>query len=542
MVVQRATFTVDPMCFAVRSAASMITRREFIQVTTASAAAIPLALRAQQSAGEISSRLFRHSVASGDPLTDRVILWTRVTPPAGSADASGSARAIEVSWHIASDEAMTQIVSQGTALAAEAKDFTVKIDAGGLRPGRTYYYAFTSGGERSPIGRTKTLPERGNARMLLASVCCSNYPAGYFNVYRCLANRPDLDAVVHLGDYIYEFANGRYGDGTASGRIPIPRGEAVTLADYRNRYATYRSDIDLQDAHRLHPFIVVWDDHELANDAWSGGAANHDPATEGDWQTRRAGAYRAYLEWMPVRESTQPGIRLYRSFHFGDLTDLIMLDTRGLRDQQVDGRDAAALADPRRSLFGAEQEAWFFDQLRASQKAGTRWRFLGQQILFSPLTPPGIPVQRPDVWDGYPAERSRVLDVIDQDKISNVVVLTGDIHSSWALDVPRMPWGPGYKAATGGGSLAVELVTPAISSPPLFASASQRDAANMLRPLAPHLKYLEGEHRGYVLMDVTRDRVQADWYHVPSVDQRAAQEAKVVSFVCERGSSRLAPA
>jgi alkaline phosphatase D len=512
-----------------------ISRREFLQVTTASAAAIPLALRARQSAGEITSRLFRHSVASGDPLTDRVILWTRITPPR-SRSATGP---IEVSWQITSDEALTQVVSSGTATAAEEKDFTVKVDAGGLRPGRTYYYAFTTGGERSPIGRTKTLPERGNARMRLASVCCSNYPAGYFNVYRCLANRPDLDAVVHLGDYIYEFANGRYGDGTALGRIPQPAGEATTLADYRSRYATYRTDIDLQDAHRLHPFIVVWDDHELANDAWSGGAANHDPS-EGDWQTRRTGAYRAYLEWMPVRESTQPGIRLYRSFRFGDLTDLIMLDTRGLRDAQVDGRDAVALADPRRSLFGAEQEAWFFEQLRASQKADTRWRFLGQQVLFAPLTPPGIPVQRPDVWDGYPAERTRVLDVLERDKISNVVILTGDIHSSWALDIPRMPWGSGYTGTTGAGSLAVELVAPAISSPPLFASASQRDAANLLRPLVPHLKFLEGEHRGYVLLDITRDRVQADWYHVPSVDERAATEARAASFVCERGSSRLA--
>jgi len=514
-----------------------ITRREFIQTATASAAAIPLAIRAQQSQGDSGSRLFRHGVASGDPLTDRVMLWTRVSPP----ESRSATTPLEVAWQIASDEALTQIVARGTAPAAEERDYTVKVDAGGLRPGRVYYYAFTAGGERSPIGRTKTLPDRGNARLRIASVSCSNYPAGYFNVYRCVANRPDLDAVVHLGDYIYEFANGRYGDGTAAGRVPIPRGEAVTLADYRNRYATYRSDIDLQEAHRVHPFIVVWDDHELANDAWSGGATNH-TANQGDWQTRRSEAYKAYLEWMPVRESTQPGIRLYRSFRFGDLSDLIMLDTRALRDQQVDGRDAAALADPRRSLFGAEQEAWFFDQLRASQRADTRWRLLGQQILFSALSPPGFPVQRPDVWDGYPAQRNRVLDVIEHDKISNVAILTGDIHSSWALDVSRDPWGKGYDATSGAGSLAVELVTPAVSSPPFFGTASQRDAAKMLQPLARHLKYLEGEHRGYILLDLSRDRLQADWYHVPGVDTRSAEESKAVSFVCEHGSSRLARA
>ena len=514
-----------------------ITRREFIQTATASAAAIPLAIRAQQSAGEVTSRLFRHGVASGDPLTDRVMLWTRVTPPA----TQSATTPIDVSWQIASDEALTQIVARGTTTTAEARDFTVKVDAGGLRPGRVYYYAFTTGGERSPIGRTKTLPERGNARMRLASVSCSNYPAGYFNVYRCLANRPDLDAVVHLGDYIYEFANGRYGDGTAAGRVPIPTGETVTLDDYRHRYATYRSDIDLQDAHRLHPFIVVWDDHELANDAWSGGAANHS-ADQGDWQTRRLGAYKAYLEWMPVRESTQPGIRLYRSFRFGDLSDLIMLDTRALRDQQVDGRDAAALADPRRSLMGSEQEAWCFDQLRASQKADTRWRLLGQQILFAPLSLPGFPVQRPDVWDGYPAARTRVFDVLEREKIGNVAILTGDIHSSWALDVPRDPWGKGYDATSGSGSVAVELVTPAISSPPFFASASQADAAKMLLPLARHLKFLEGEHRGYILLDISRDRLEADWYHVPGVDTRSVEESKVAGFVCEHGSFRLARA
>ena len=514
-----------------------ITRREFIQAATVSAAAIPLAIRAQQSHGDSGSRLFRHGVASGDPLTDRVMLWTRVSPP----ETRSATAPIDVAWQIASDEALTQIVARGTASTAEARDYTVKVDAGGLRPGRVYYYAFTVGGERSPIGRTKTLPERGNARLRLASVSCSNYPAGYFNVYRCIANRPDLDAVVHLGDYIYEFANGRFGDGTAAGRVPIPRGEAVTLADYRNRYATYRSDIDLQEAHRVHPFIVVWDDHELANDAWSGGAGNH-TAGQGDWQTRRMGAYKAYLEWMPVRESTQPGVRLYRSFRFGDLSDLIMLDTRALRDQQVDGRDAAALADPRRSILGAEQEEWLFTQLRASQKAETRWRLLGQQILFSPLSLPGLPVQRPDVWDGYAPARARVFDVLEREKIGNVAVLTGDIHSSWALDVPRDPWGNAYDAASGAGSLAVELVTPAVSSPPFFANANQAQAAKMLTTLARHLKFLEGEHRGYVLLDVSRERLQADWYHVPGVDTRSTDESKVAGFVCEHGSSRLARA
>jgi alkaline phosphatase D len=509
-----------------------ITRRQFIQGAAASAALFPLGVRAEQAASDPAQRLFRHGVASGDPLTDRVMLWTRVT--------RNAAGPIDVQWQIASDERLGQIVAQGTAQAATERDYTVKVDVGNLRPGRTYYYAFTAGGERSPIGRTKTLPDRAD-RLRFASVSCSNYPAGYFNVYRCVANRPDLDAVLHLGDYIYEFANARYGDGSASGRVPLPAGEASTLEDYRNRYATYRSDVDLQEAHRLHPFIVVWDDHESANDAWSGGAGNHDPLKEGTWATRFAAAYRAYREWMPIRESPDTGIHLYRSFRFGDLADLIMLDTRGLRDQQLPGNDLAALSDPKRSLLGAAQESWFFEQLRASQRAGSRWRILGQQILFTPLSPPGFPVANTDVWDGYAPARNRVFDMLASDRITDVAILTGDIHSSWAMDVPRSPW-TGYDPTTGAGSVAIELVTPAISSPPFFASPELRKRAAVLQPLARHLKFLDGEKRGYVLLDVTRDRLQAEWQHVDTVTERSDKETKAASFVCERGSSRLSPA
>ena len=512
-----------------------ITRRRFIQGAAASAALIPLAVRAEQAAPDPALRLFKHGVASGDPLTDRVMLWTRVTPPA-TRSATGP---IDVQWVMASDESLNQVVSRGTSPAAMERDFTVKVDAGNLLPGRTYYYAFTAGGERSPIGRTKTLPDRSD-RLRVASVSCANYPAGYFNVYRCLASRPDLDAVIHLGDYIYEFANGRYGDGSASGRVPLPAGEASTLADYRGRYATYRSDIDLQEAHRLHPFIAVWDDHESANDAWSGGAPNHS-AAQGSWATRQAGAYRAYLEWMPIRESADPKIHLYRSFRFGDLVDLVMLDTRGLRDEQANGTDAKKLADPSRSLLGATQEAWFFDELRASQRAGSRWRLIGQQILFTPLIIPGLPVANPDLWDGYAPARNRIFDFLAADKITNVAILTGDIHSSWAMDVARNPW-TGYDPATGSGSVAVELVTPAISSPPFFASPDLRQRAAQLRPLARHLKFLEGEHNGYTLIDVNRDRLQAEWYHVETVKQRGDQQSKAASFVCEHGSSRLSSA
>jgi alkaline phosphatase D len=229
-------------------------RREFIGGTLGSALAWPAMVAAARQNGD-APRTFRHGVASGDPLTDRVVLWTRATPRVDSSSA------LPVRWIVADDERLERVVASGTFETAETRDYTVKVDAGGLRPGRTYYYAFEAAGERSPIGRTKTLPQDDVSRIRLASVSCSNYPAGFFNVYRCLANRADLDAVVHLGDYIYEFANGVYGDGSGSGRVPMPAGEASSLSDYRQRYATYRSDVDLQAAHAAHPFIAVWDYH-----------------------------------------------------------------------------------------------------------------------------------------------------------------------------------------------------------------------------------------------------------------------------------------
>ena len=515
-----------------------LTRRQFLWSAAAAAALRHPASREAwadglqaQAGGESAPGPFRHGVASGDPQADRIVLWTRVTP------ADEATAVVEVRWRLATDETLAQVVAQGTARTSSDRDFTVKVDAGGLRPGRPYYYAFETGGARSPVGRTRTLPT-GTERIRLASVCCSNYPSGFFNVYRCVANRADLDAVIHLGDYIYEFENGRYGDGSGLLRIPEPRKEAVTLSDYRIRYATYRSDPDLQEAHRLHPFIAVWDDHELTNDAWSGGAVNHNPEEgEGDWATRRAAAYKAYLEWMPIREAQGGGIHLYRSFRFGNLADLIMLDTRGVRDQQVGSTDVAALADPRRSILGAPQETWLFDQLRASQRAGSAWRLLGQQVMFSRLGQPGRGALLPDSWDGYPVARDRVMDLLTSESVRDVAVLSGDVHSSWAFDVPRNPW-DGYDRA-GKGSIAVELVAPAISSPPLFSAPGMRDRSVLLRALLPHLKFLEGESRGYVLLDITRQQLRSEWYFVPTVLERSAAEQRAAAFVCERGSSHL---
>jgi alkaline phosphatase D len=506
----------------------MHSRRRFLVNATASMAAIPLWLRAQ-AVSSPAPGLFQHGVASGDPLKDRVVLWTRVSP------APGAQEPVQVRWRIGEDEQLRRVVTSGTAETAAVRDFTIKVDASGLQAGRTYYYQFDAGGHESAVGRTRTLPEGAMERLRIAVVSCSNYPAGYFNVYRCVANRHDLDAVVHLGDYIYEFANGVYGDGTRAGRLPLPVGEAFTLADYRLRYATYRSDVDLQEAHRQHPFITVWDDHESLNDASPAGAAGH-LRKYGDWRTRFAAAYRAYLEWMPIRESSEPGIRLYRSFTFGDLADLVMLDTRGLRDKHLLPADPA-VRDPKRTMLGAAQEQWLADTLRSSQRGGSTWRLLGQQVLFSSVTPPSLPIQNMDVWSGYPAARARLLEMLAAERVTNLAILTGDLHSSWALEVPRNPWAAAGSAALA--PVAVELVTPAISSPPFFDTPSFRDTAPMLRLGARHLKYLEGESRGYLLVDATAQRLQFEWYFVPTVTERSAQEKKAMTFVTERGSSRL---
>lgn len=506
-----------------------LSRRAFLGGLTASTFAWSRRARAQDTSG--GPPPFRHGVASGDPLPDRVILWTRVTPQSDDAT-------VDVRWLVAVDPELTDVVAGGMSRTSAGRDFTVKVDAGGLAPGRTYYYAFDLGRERSPVGRTKTTPEGPLARVRLASVCCSNYPAGYFTVYRCLAERADLDAVVHLGDYIYEFENGVLGNGIGIDRLPDPPQELRTLEDYRQRYAQYRTDLDLQDAHRQHPFIAVWDDHELANNAWRGGAVAHDPVTEGAWSARRTAAYRAYMEWMPIREAERLGIRLYRAVRFGSLVDLLMLDTRGLRDEQVGTLDRGGLSSPRRTLLGAEQEAWLHQQLRTSAASSVSWRLLGQQVMFSPLMPEAGPALNPDTWDGYRAERQRLLELLATGGVPDVAILSGDFHSSWAFDVPADPW-QGYRSDTGQGSLAVELLAPAISSPPLFSDPTLRAQLTLLRPALPHLRYLEGNRCGYVLLDVTNERLQAEYHLVPEVRVPSAAASRAVALTCARGSAHL---
>jgi alkaline phosphatase D len=514
-----------------------ISRRNFLATSSAALGTLPL-IRSTELLSQPANPVFRHGVASGDPLSDRVILWTRVTPKS----LTGSQN---VSWQIARDPKMAQIVSRGELQTGASRDFTVKVDAMGLDPGTAYYYRFESMGARSAIGRARTLPSAGVSRIRLGVVSCSNLPQGYFNAYACLAKRADIDAVLHLGDYFYEYANETYGDGTKFGRIPSPNKEIIALQDYRDRHAQYKADPDSQEIHRQHPFIVTWDDHEFANNTWWGGAQNHNPEKgEGDWAVRRAAAAQAYYEWMPIREDLQTLTpRVYRTFRFGDLATLFMLDTRIVgRDREVAREDVKGLEAPGRTLLGAAQEHWLASEFAESVRTRAQWNVLGQQVMLAPQTERGKPGGNPDSWEGYRAARDRLFDAIERTKLNNVCVLTGDVHSSWAYDLPRRPFA-GYDAATGKGSLGVEFAGTSVSSPSnLGAGPDGEKQLAKLRAARPHLRYVDGRYRGYFILDLTRECLQADHYATATVLDRSTKERFEKGFISESGRNHLVEA
>ena len=509
-----------------------VSRRDFLATSSIALGTLPL-IRATAFA-QTADAVFRHGVASGDPLSDRVILWTRVTPAA-----TGE---VAVAWQVARDPKFGQVVSRGEARTGAARDFTVKVDAQGLEAGTTYYYRFESPGGRSAIGRTRTLPREGVSRLRLGVVSCSNLPQGYFNAYACLAKRADLDVILHLGDYIYEYPNKGYGDGTAIGRIPSPDQEMVALQDYRERHAQYKADPDSQAVHRQHPFIVIWDDHEFANNAWQGGAENHDPDQgEGDWFVRKAAAEQAYYEWMPIREDAQTKqSRIYRAFRFGDLATVFMLDTRIVgRDEQVLRDDTAAVELAGRQLLGAEQEGWLAEQMVTSVRNQAAWNVLGQQVMVAPQTPTGTRAGNTDSWDGYRGARNRLFDMVERTRAANLAVLTGDVHSSWAYDLPRDPFA-GYDTSTGRGSLGVEFAGTSVSSPSNVGGGpdGEKQLAG-LRAARPHLHYVDGRYRGYFVVDLTRERLQADYYSVATILDRTTQERFERGFITASRANHL---
>lgn len=511
--------------------------------------------------GDISaSGTFEHGVASGDPMANSVILWTRVTP--------NDAGVVPVEWDIDTDPDFSNPVS-GQTEARAARDFTVKIDAGDLQPGTVYYYRFRSSEETSPVGRTKTLPEGKTDHVRFAVVSCANYEHGFFNVYDLIAKRGErYDAMLHLGDYYYEYGADVYdAPDKPAGRTHDPAHEIVTLDDYRTRHAQYRRDPNLQAATAMMPMIAIWDDHETSNDSWQGGAQNHQPGEEGPWEDRKAAALRAYYDWMPVREPKAGRAReaFYRDFQFGDLLTLIGVETRltaraepliieDYLDEIVadaDGFKAQYLDDPSREMLGQEQQNYIVNTFAQSKANDVKWRMLSNQVILGRmLTPdftpyvteeatqtiekdwPGIhdflalskyslPFY-PDSWDGYPAARERFFTALDDAGVNDVLVVTGDAHEFWANDLTRDDTTP----------MGAEFVTSSVTSKTLTAYLGDATAEHnlLLTRENEDARYYNALHNGYIDVELGRKSGTITMYAVDKVNSRDYGNFRAASF------------
>ena len=459
---------------------------------------------------------FYHSVASGDPLTDAVIIWTRVTPE--------SEQQIEGKWTVASDQAMQNVVQKGTFATNKEKDYTVKVDVQGLEAGTYYYYQFEALGKKSPIGRTKTATKEAVDQIQFAVVSCSNYEAGFFNAFGSIAELDNIDAVLHLGDYIYEYEVGRYGD-TTLGRFNLPDKEIIELQDYRTRYSLYRLDEDFQKAHQMHPFITIWDDHEITNNSYQTGAQNHQPDTEGDYNVRKAVARQAYYEWLPIRDNKAQN--LYRSFNYGPLVDLIMLDERlAGRSAQVDSMAQEGYQSEERSMLGAAQLDWFKNQLQNSK---AQWKIIGNQVIFSKLDISALGWRgaiNTDAWDGYPAEQNNIINFLKTEAIENVIFVTGDTHRAWAFEVPETI--EAYKEDSTA-TVAVEFGATSITSANTDESVSL-DTTLMIEQKSmdpaynPHMKYNNQHDHGYILLRLSTEEASAQFRVMETIRERNKTE------------------
>ncbi|MBZ5735006.1 alkaline phosphatase D family protein [Nocardioides sp. TRM66260-LWL] len=522
------------------------------------------------SAAPAAHRVFQHGVASGDPLPGAVVLWTRVTPTRGATPGSGVGPRTTVAWEVATDAGFRRIVRSGSVVTTAARDHTVKLDATGLKPATWYFYRFKAAGQTSRVGRTRTAPalDAELEGLRLGFTSCANWQAGYFSAYRGLAKRDDLQLIVHLGDYFYEYGPGQYGNGRndVDIRPHVPDHEVLSLADYRQRHAQYKTDPDLQALHAKYPWIITWDDHEVANDQWSGGAENHQPATEGDWGRRRARAHRAYDEWMPVRMNGTArlgdGDRLYRRFRFGQLAEISMLDLRSYRSEQVSspGPDTGKVDDPSRTITGAEQMAWLRESLASTE---VQWKIIGNPVMIAPVTfaalPQAVSTQLHDAlgvvptdgipynvdqWDGYTADRKTVFAQLADGQTRDVVFITGDIHSGWAADLPADT--SLYPAV--GDSLAVEFVGASVTSnnlkditgtPPRTTSVAVETA---IKAANRHIKYLDFDSHGFCVLDVTPERTQCDWYVIGDRATKGSPSTWSVSYQTLAGSNAVSDA
>lgn len=504
---------------------------------------------------------FTHGVASGEPDGTRVLLWTRYVADQDEI----------LGWELAEDEAFTRIAAQGDARATAERDWCAKAWARGLKPGRWYWYRFTDkAGARSPVGRTRTLPRGRTARFRMAVFSCSNFGFGWFNAYAHAVEAGNFHLAVHLGDYQYEYKRGEYP--TAKMAHPnrvLPIDETVTLAQYRERYATYRADPDLQRLHQLLPMVAIWDDHESANDAWKDGAENHQP-NEGDWAMRKAAAVQAWREWMPVSEAD------YAAYEIGNLATLVRLDTRLFgRDKQLDmikvfteaapeQADTAlaafrdgALAAPQRQLLGAEQEAWLAAVLKQSTASRKTWQVLAQQLVMGHALLPrsvldGLPASSADwlkvrlnasvrggelglpwsmdMWSGYPAARRRVY-AAARGADANLVVLSGDSHNAWAWEHRHV-----------GERVGVEFAGQSVTSPGAEATLQWIRPEALARELTvknPDLQWCDTSQRGYMAVDLTAVAATCEWRFLAGVKQRSTALAAVKRMTVLAGQRKF---
>lgn len=533
-----------------------IDRRSLIVGSTLGlgALALPGFARAQTARG------FTHSVASGEPAQQSVLLWTRYVPAGG-----GEAH---LKLEVAEAADFAKVVAGGQAITGPWRDHTAKITVAGLRPGTRYHYRFVApDGSFSPVGRTRTLPQGDAARFGIAIFSCSNLPYGWFNAYGHAAARDDIDLAVHLGDYLYEYAKGGYApaSGAVGGRWPEPATEMIHLADYRLRYASYRSDPDLQELHRLKPMLVQWDDHESTNDSWEGGAQNHQPG-EGDWNARRAASIQAYREWMPVSELP------WSSYEVGTLATLFRTESRLIgrtRPAEYEPLFAApdpvkaltafrdgAWQDPAATMLGSEQEAWLGDAVARSVRAGQRWQVVGFGTIMGDIRAPedslswvrpdapartrayvmagvtaskaGLPVSL-DSWGGYPQARARFLKSA-QGAGANLIVLAGDSHNAWAFDL-----------AQGGKPAGVEFAGHSVTSPG-YENALDIDpklvAAALVRTNS-ELKWCDTSRRGYMALTLTPDHATNDWVFVDTIARRDPAASVGHSATVTRGANAM---
>jgi alkaline phosphatase D len=508
-------------------------------------AAAPLAALSRTAwASELSPGLFTHGVASGDPLPDGVVIWTRFVGGEG-----------RIGWEVAEDEAFARIAQRGEARSSPANDYCAKVDVRGLAPGRPYFYRFLSASGPSFTGRTRTAPAGGASSLSVALFSCANLPYGYFHAYGHAARREDIDLVLHAGDYIYEIQRGSYPSFSESvpGRVIEPGNETISLDDYYQRYASYHLDSDLLELRRVKPLSAVWDDHELVNNAWRDGAQDHQTPTEGAYLDRVAAAAKAYFDWMPIRRPDARSVRMYRSLDWGDLARIVLLDARQIgRDLQIDyrttlaprlaqgGVDAAAAArafragvldDPTRTVLGPAQERWFAATLADSKRRGQTWQVITQQVVMGDqFAPAGMTRLLPDdvspgsrawfaageqmsalglpwnldAWAGYPAARARLLDACAANA-NNAVVLGGDSHNCWVNNLA---------ANTGSRLAALEFAGGSVTSPGFERSltrAAPGERESVIQAVNRHMAFCDLTNRGYAALRFTRSECAAEW-------------------------------